>query len=463
MQHIKLFSLATSLTVGLWLAGCSNKLDVQPVNQISNTAALSTSDDVKGLLTGAYSAMNDGANGDLYGGNLLRDAELIGDNGEVLWQGTFTDVRAIYRRNITTDNAQVGRSWLAAYRAINICNTVLDNLNTVVAADRDRVEGEARFIRASLYFELVRFYAKAWGDGDNTANLGVPLVLKPTVLIDASANLPRNPVADVYAQVITDLTTAESKLPATNGFFATKGAAAAQLSRVYLQKADYPNAAAAANRVITGGQYQLAPTFAQAFDLNLFLSGSDTPETIFAIQVTSQAGVNNLNTFYEPSAYGGRGSDITVTNKHLALYDPADDRGQFFFQDVNNYIRTAKFVNAYGNVQIFRLAEMYLTRAEANFRAGTTVGATPLDDINTIRTRAKLPALTAANLNLTAILRERRLELAFEGTLIHDLKRNRLSTQYSSTVFAWNSPKLIYPIPLREIQANPSLVQNTGY
>ena len=461
MQFIKTQFLLTSLTAGLLLAGCSSKLDVQPVNDISNTTALAKSSDVEATLVGAYDALG---SGDLYGGNLLRDGELLGDNGEVLWQGTFTDVRQIYRRNIANDNATVSRTWLDAYRAINIANTVLDNLTTVDAAKRTRVEGEAKFIRGSLFFELVRFYAKTWGDGDNSANLGIPIVLKGTTLIDdITSKIPRSTVVAVYDQVIKDLTEAESKLPASNGFFATKGAAAAQLSRVYLQKLDYPSAAAAANRVIASNSYQLAPTVDQAFDLRTFINGANTAETIFAVQVTDQDGVNNLNTFYASAQYGGRGSDITVTNKHLALYDAADERGNLFYQDENNYVRTAKFVNTYGNVQIFRLAEMYLTRAEANFRAGTTTGATPLADINIIRLRAGLPALTTAQLSLTSILRERRLELAFEGTLIHDLKRNRQSTQYSSTVFAWNSPRLVYPIPLREINSNPALVQNTGY
>ena len=106
---------------------------------------------------------------------------------------------------------------------------------------------------------------------------------------------------------------------------------------------------------------------------------------------------------------------------------------------------------------------MYLTRAEANFRAGTSTGAAPLADINLIRARAALAPLTTAQLTLTSILKERRLELAFEGTLIHDLKRNRLSTQFGTTVFTWDSPKLIYPIPYREIQANKALIQNAGY
>lgn len=454
MQFIKLSYLVTGLTVGL-LTGCSSRLDIQPITDVSNTSALTTSTDVETLLIGAYDGLS---SGDLYGGNLLRDGELLGDNGEVLFQGTFGDVRQIYRRNITTDNAQVGRTWLNAYRTINICNTVLDNLSKVDEDRRASVEGQAKFIRGSLFFELVRFYARPWGDGDNTANLGIPLVLTSTASFNATNNVPRSPVATVYAQIIQDLTEAETSLPSSNGFYANKNVAAAQLSRVYLQKADYPNAALAANRVIASGQYDLVPAVDEAFDSRAFANGVDSDEAIFAVQVTDQDGVNNLNTFYGSTSFGGRG-DITINDRHFALYDDADERGTLFYDED----RTAKFINSYGNVQVIRLAEMYLTRAEANFRANTTTGATALSDINLIRSRAALPALTAAQLTLAAILRERRLELAFEGTLIHDLKRNRQSTQFGSMVYPWNSPRLIYPIPLREIQANPALIQNAGY
>lgn len=446
------------LATGLWLTSCTGKLDIKPVTNVSAGQALSTASDLNALLVGAYDAIG---SVNVYGGDLQRDAELLGDNGEVTWTGTFAAPQQMYTKRLLINNDQVDVTWTSAYRAINIANTVLANLSLAAAADRNRIEGEAKFIRASMYFELVRVYAKSWGDGDNNANLGVPIVLTPTTSIDASNNVARSTVATVYTQVIQDLVDAEAKLPTTNGFFATKGAAAAQASRVYLQKLDYTNAAAAANRVITGGQYQLVP-IEQVFDLRTNVSGANTTETIFAIQVTDQDGTNDLNTFYGASEYGGRG-DIEINEKHLALYDASDNRGALFYQDEIGAIRTAKFVNQYGNIQVLRLAEMYLTRAEANFRAGTTVSATPLADINTVRTRAGATALTASQLTAAAILRERRLELAFEGTLLHDVKRTRQSIVAGTTTVAWNSTRLIYPIPLREITTNPALLQNAGY
>jgi hypothetical protein len=103
---------------------------------------------------------------------------------------------------------------------------------------------------------------------------------------------------------------------------------------------------------------------------------------------------------------------------------------------------------------------MYLIRAEANFRllpAAPVGGITPLADINRIRNRAGLTGLATAT--LANILNERKLELAFEGFNLHDIKR----LQGAVGSLAWNSPKLIFPIPDREIRVNKNLVQNTGY
>jgi hypothetical protein len=454
--------LLSAMSVSIWLTSCDNKLNIQPVTSVATGQALSTPADLQALLVGAYDAMS---SVNLYGGDLQRDGELLGtapNTGEVQWTGTFTAPLQIYTKNILINNSQADVTWTDAYRTINICNTVLANLNLAATGDRARIEGEAKFIRASMYFELVRFFGKPWGDGDANVNLGVPIVTTQTTTLDASNNIPRNTVAAVYNQVILDLTQAETNLPATNGFFATKGAAAAQLSRVYLQKADYPNAAGAANRVITSrvgttSQYQLVP-IESVFDLREFVNGANTAETIFAVQITDQDGINDLNTFYGSTDEGGRG-DIEITEAFFNQLEADDIRGALFYDDAVGAIRTLKFINQYGNIQLFRLAEMYLTRAEANFRAGTAVGATPLADINAVRERAQLGALTQAQLTVAAILRERRIELAFEGTLIHDLKRTRSRVGSLN----WNDSRLIYPIPLREITTNPALVQNTGY
>ncbi len=432
-------------------AACGDKLDIKPGNSVNDEQALETSSDIEALMVGAYDVMGDE---DLYGGNVLRDAELLGDDGELFWDGTYVAPGEVFNKSILTNNDQAEGHWIQSYEAINIANNVLANLDVVDEEKKDRLEGEAKFVRGMLYFELVRLYSKAWNDGDPASNMGVPLVLTPTSTINEESYVSRATVAQVYAQVLEDLQSAATLLPAENGFFATKGAARAILSRVYLAQGKYAEAAAAADNVISSGLYALNSSYAAAFN-----NTSNTPEDIFAMQVTTQDGSNNMNEFFAASVYGGRG-DIYVEDAHLALYDSTDARLALFYEDpdVGGY-RTGKWNDQFANVNMVRLAEMYLTRAEANFRAGTALGAPPIDDINTIRERAGITPLTT--LTIDDILLERRRELAFEGQLIHDLKR----TGRSVGALPFSSPKLVFPIPQREIDANPELAnqQNEGY
>jgi hypothetical protein len=448
-MKMKLIYMGAALL--LLASGCQKKLDVTPKQSVDVQDALSTSSGVLTALNGAYADLG---NAYFFGGDTYLYSDLLADAGEIRWNGTYAGLTQIYNKSIPVNNSFVANTWLQGYRVINDVNNVLNALNVVDAAQRDRVEGEAKFIRGSVYFELVRLFAKAWNDGNPANNPGVPLVLTPTTGITEASKVKRNSVAEVYAQVIKDLSDAEAKLPTANGFYATKYSAAGMLARVYLQKADYSNAANEANTVISSGRYSLASSYASAFPYSASAQVPNTSEDVFAMQVTTTQGSNDLYTFYSPTSRG----DIDIRAAHLALYENGDQR-KTFFTNSGGSVYTSKYLSHYANVQIIRLAEMYLIRAEANFRLGTAVGDTPLNDINRIRNRSGLPSLTAADLTLSKILMERKLELAFEGASLHDIKR----TQGSVGTLPWNSPKLILPIPDREIIANPNLVQNEGY
>ncbi len=438
---------AILLTGAIVMFGCKKPLDVQPTQSIDESVALKTNSDVQVALVGSYADM--GA-ADLYGGRVYVNTELLGNSNELSWSGTFQGLTQIFNKTIPVDNGFVAGTWLTGYRTINDVNNVLSALAVVNANQLNRVEGEAKFIRGTVYFDLVRLFGKAWNDGTPANNPGVPLVLTPTKSITSASNVARSSVMQVYDQVIKDLNEAEAKLPVANGFFATKNAAAAMLSKVYLQKGDYVNALQAANRVIISNKQLLNPNYADEFPSNPNgpVALGNTQEDIFMIQVNATQGVNDFNTFF---SLNGRG-DIGLTNNHVALYEAGDQRLSLIDVDVST-----KFDNAYGNVHISRLAEMYLTRAESNFRLGSAVGATPLDDVNRIRNRVGLPSLLVVS--LANILKERRLELAFEGFALHDAKR----LQNNIGALPFNSTKLIYPIPDREIRVNSSLVQNAGY
>src|SRR5918993_209152 len=222
--------IISTVFLGLLLIGTScDKLDTTPTQSIDESAALNTGADVQVALVGAYSDLVDA---DLYGGPAFVAPALLGDFNEISWSGTFQGLTQISNKNIPVDNGFVRDTWLAAYKTINDVNNVLSALSVVQANQVDRVEGEASFIRGSVYFDLVRLYAKAYNDGAPAGNPGVPIILTPTRGITDADLVPRSTVADVYNQVITDLTTAEAKLPASNTFYATKGAAAAMLARV---------------------------------------------------------------------------------------------------------------------------------------------------------------------------------------------------------------------------------------
>ncbi|MBV6425899.1 MAG: hypothetical protein KIPDCIKN_00390 [Haliscomenobacter sp.] len=436
------------VVAALGFNACDEELNLEPYQSISEDLALDSDNNVKAVLTGAYDGLG---NGDVLGGNALRNAELLGGDGEIAWVGTFAGPREIANKQMTIGNLDAQELWLDSYTAINRANNVLTGLDVVAEDDKASVEGEALFIRAICYFELVRFFGKPYEAGQANAQLGVPLVLTPTRGISEESNLPRKTVAEVYAQVIQDLTKAESLLPSENEWRANKGAAAALLARVYLQQGDFAKARDAANRVIESGDFQLLSDYG-----NVFNRDENSSEDIFAIQVTTQDGVNNMNTFFSIPEFGGRDGDIEILEDHLSLYDPADDRLKFFF-DGNGATRSGKWNNQFGNVGILRLAEMYLIRAECNQRLSTAVGATPLADYNTVHTRAGLPAATVVTLN--DILLERRLELAHEGFKIHDMKRLKQSVG----TLAYNADKLVFPIPQREMDANANLQQNSGY
>ncbi|PKK37745.1 hypothetical protein BWI96_04565 [Siphonobacter sp. SORGH_AS_0500] len=460
MKRHSFLQLTAAMLTGFMVWGCGDRLNVDPVQSVDEDKALQTSSDVLGAVVGCY----DGYGSTEFGSGAVQYiADLLADDGDVRFAGTFATHQQFWRKTMIATNSQISLTWRNGYSTINRTNNVLENLGKLdTDAQRAAAEGEVLFIRGLSYFNLVRLFAKAWGDGDNTVNPGVPLVLTATKAPITEANsVPRNSVSAVYTQIIADLTKAEADLkngPVTaNG--ANAAAAAAILSRVYLMQGNYAAARDAANRVIASGLYSLEADYSKVFNDYKNRRGVPSSESIFSTLITIQDGTNSLLTYYGSSANGGR-NDVRIQAKLLNEYAAYGDkvRGNFFIQDGIGRIFTAKYQDQYANVTQVRLAEMYLTRAEANFMLNTQVGATPLEDINRIRSRAGLAALTS--ITRSDILKERKLELIFEGEYLHDLRRTRRNI---SSSILYNDARLVLPIPQREIDTNTSLVQNPGY
>lgn len=438
----------------LWIAafifivsGCTKPLELTPAQDLTNETALSTDASVKQVLIGAYDELSLDA---LYGGNIMRNSELYAGEGEVVWLGTFVAPREIFNRDILVGNIDVSDFWANAYNCINICNNVLSALDVVDAEDRARVEGEAKCLRGWMLFELTRFFGQSYEPGQVNSQLGVPIVLKPTIVIDETSTPSRSTVEACYAQAISDLKEAESLLPESNEVYCDQMVAAAILARVYLQQGDYAASRDAADRVIASGNYSLVAAYKDAFN-----QVENSKEDIFAIQISEQDGENSMNEFFANASNGGR-RDVIIEDAHIALYPPGDIRKSLFYTSQGDYL-SGKWKSQYANVPVIRLAEMYLIRAECNQRLGTATGASPLDDYNIVHTRAELAA--AATISLDDILLERRLELAHEGFKYHDVKRLKGVVG----TMPYNDNKMIYPIPQREMDVNKNLLQNPGY
>jgi len=448
--------LASSMT------SCDKKLEVEPKQSIDASTALSTPQDVEAALVGAYSILAGGA---LYGTNFLMLADLQGSEGQCTWRGTFQGQRQITLHNMTRDNGEASRTWIAAYRAINMANIVLDNIGVVTdAAQKSQFEGEALFIRGVMHFELVRYYGKPWGA--TAANDGPGIVVKTTATYNDEPAVPRNTVKQAYDQALADLTAAASKLPTDNGVRADRFVAQAFLARLYLQQGDYTNARTAANDVIQSGNYSMNGDLTEAF------TEDNSDEVIWEIEqdVQNNAGTANdgMATFYASMPGIGR-ADVRIDAAFVNSYATADLRKTAWYylgtgaRPGNWY--TFKWNSFSQNLPIVRLAEMYLIRAECNIRLGASVGDTPANDLAKVRnpTRVGLAVIAAPVLN--DILNERILELAFEGVRVHDVKRLRLTLVNPTTgTFAWNSDMLVFPIPQREVDASSGVIaQNPGY
>lgn len=471
------------LLTGFILTSCDKYLDIEPRQQINAETAISTTKDVQLLLISAYEGIKGtrgtGEGGELLGGSFNFASELIAGTDDVVWRGTFEQQREFYAKAINTTNLMVRDTWIRGYEVINILNTVLSVLDVVDDPDeKARLEGEAKAIRGLLYFEFARLWGLPYEAGQTNNQLAVPLILAPTINASDVTEPERASVEQVYTQAISDLTEAETLLTTfegNDGYMSTY-AASAYLSRIYLQQGLYAEAALKADRVIQSGLYALESDPLMAFNNKAFVA-----EDVFAIRQneTSNYGENNegLATHYASLAGQGRG-DIDITQHFLDNFDANDLRGDLMTETVpgvtqidnvtdmyyigisdlgSGGITTAKYGDSRRNFPVIRLAEMYVTRAEGNFEAGTTTGATPLEDINYIRARSDAPS--HGSVDQDAIRMERYKELCWEGFRLHDMKRWKQDIGTDP----YNAGNLIFPIPEREIEANDKLVQNDYY
>jgi starch-binding outer membrane protein, SusD/RagB family len=429
---------------GLLMAGCDSPLDVSPADSIDAATAINNTRAAQLALGGAYDALQYTA---MYSRELVVWPELWADNLD--FTGTFTTDAEVANNNIFPDNVSVRDAWHGSYRGINRVNNVLAGLETITdatEAQRRQIRGEALFLRALNYSNLVRYFG------------GVPIVTEPTAGVGEQNLRPRSTAAEVWALVESDLIESAQLLTETrrNGR-ATRGAANALLARVSLEMGKWEQARDRATAVIDSDVYSLVPEYGTLF------TNKNSAESIFEVQYSINDS-NALAFWFFPQALGGR-RGIAPSAGLNAAYEAGDERRAATIGTSGGARYGVKYFRVASNddnVIVLRLAEMYLARAEANARLGAPA-ATVRADIDEVRERAGLDPLpttvTGTEALIDAILAERRVEFALEGHRFFDLRRN-LRAQ---SVLDIGPNQLLFPIPQSEIDVNPNLQQNPGY
>lgn len=428
-------------------SACNKFLDVQPKASISGENIIVDETSANAALNGVYSALRS-----YYSVDFQSIAYLSGDNIE--WTGSQSQIQEFINHQVNAENATITSTWKGIYVAINRANQVIKNVSElndeVISQDvRDRIAGEAHFIRALAYFDLVR----TWG--------GVPLITEPTLDVSDNAGIPRSSAEATYAQVLADLNQAEALLSeSTNRFQATRKTVWALKARYYLYNRNWQEAINYATRLIDDqANYELLNPY-YAF----FANGvTGTRESVFEIFYNA----NELNPHrgqWQPQQNGGTRQWAPNTTFVNLVNDPATggSRSSLVARDNQNrwygnlYYRSPATDPTY----VIRIAELYLIRAEAYSELNEIdLGRA---DLNAVRTRAGLANTNAANRVdlLLGIENERRLEFGLEAHRWFDLVR----TGRAASVLNISDPnKLLLPLPTEQLLTDDALEQNPGY
>lgn len=434
------------------LVSCSKMLDIRPNDAISSQVAITDKSGVDKAIYGAYDAFQQAG---LYGRNRVILGDLAADN--LVWTGTNMDYSQIMNHNVSIDNGIIDGMWTGAYDGINRVNNILAALpgvSDLTETEYNMYEGEALFMRALFYFNLLEYFG------------GVPIKTIPTLDV-GSVNQPRNTAAEVYDRIIEDLGNAYLKLPdpeTMSSGKANKYAAAALLARVYLTRFHAENddqyallAANKADEVIESQKFSLANPYSALY------AGGDNSERIFQIVFSAQD-KNRLAEYFMPRSLTGR-YEAGPSDTLIHSWDTADSLryNASVTYDTVGYpycVKYQELVEGSDPVLVIRLAEMHLIIAEAHAYSNGDI-AIIRDNINAVRERAGLAPTTASTYDelKLAIENERRFEFSFEGHRWFDLVR----TKRAKTVLGIEDYQLLFPIPLSEMTTNSLMEQNPGY
>jgi len=448
----------------LIFTSCESFVEVDIPNDKMVTETVFASDETaQSAMKGIYYEL---FNASFSGGTTSSISVLSGLSADVLEpiSNNNTSLIQFVENDIFTDNSGARAIWNSSYNIIYLVNNLLEGVEVseeLSASLKERLEGEARFIRAFTYFYLVNLYKN------------IPLVL--TTDYEVNSLIAQATESEVYEQINHDLQNARELLGVdymnNERYFVNKHAATALLARVNLYQEYWDQAKELSTEIINASS-----TYSLVNHEEVFIKNNQ--EAIWQI---SPAGRGNILTWTaEGSTFIGTSySSIQLRPEFVTKFDTTDLRLSKWIGSYTSDVRDFNFVYKYkdrssiDNITeysvVLRLAEQYLIRSEARARTGELQGA--LEDLNKIRERSGLSLLSEENSNfgeediINLVVQERHKELFAEwGHRWLDLKRlNKASEILDPKKPKWEETDILYPIPAEERSKNPNLEQNPGY
>ncbi|ESU28743.1 putative outer membrane protein [Flavobacterium limnosediminis JC2902] len=455
-KYIRIIAIAF-LALGFY--GCDSFTEVGlPETQLTGPAVFEEASTANAALANIYARMREGG---MVSGTAYGLSSLMGNySDELIFYSNNMELQQFNLHTLTPSNGLLSTLWNTTYSHIYETNALIEGINASSAlteTDRNRLRGEALFIRGYLHFYLTNLFGS------------VPYITTTDYHLNSKA--VKVPEAQVYQAIINDLTESESlvseEYPTTERVNPNKAVVKALLARIHLYLQNWSQAEAYATEVINNPLYNWEPNVA-----NVFLKSN--PGIIMALHPgIAGANTKDARTFifsFGPPSKPALSPDL-VNN-----FETGDLRKTNWVKTVpgvsNTWFCSFKYKKTLntGTSQeytiLFRLAEQYLIRAEARAHLGNIEGSQ--QDLNKIRTRAGLPDTPANDSSslITAILKERRMELFTEmGHRWFDLKRTGTAADVLSPIKpGWEDTQVVLPLPESELMLNNNLLpQNPGY
>lgn len=491
------------LLVFLMFSSCEDDLEKSNPSEIPSEDFFATQTQAEAATNAIYAGLQ--AN-QMYNREYFFVHDLLSDDMASGGSQLESPRAAVLNHNLDPNNPLITAVWTGLYRIIHRANLVIAEIGNVPELEisdalRNRLEGEARFLRAWAYFEVVSL----WGPA--------PLITTPAVDTEGFA---RAPEADIYALIFDDLTIAEGYLPLRSEYSsgdmgrATKGAAQALAGKVHLFRGDHPSARTELLKVVTSNEYALTDRYLDNFQEE----NENNIESIFEVQLSEEFGTSGAwngdgrgvaEITFRGQEYGPNAWRNIIPNPNLvAEFEEGDPRKEYSFYQIgdtfNNGTETLTTENVAGgattpswkkyqmiykrgaedqrsgiNFRVIRYADVLLMMAEIENEITGPAAALPyINQVRTERADVSMPPYPTAAYPTNskeemfrAIVHERRVELSGEQIRNRDIRRwrraNKLETE---PISAFRPHHDLLPIPAGEIDNNSALTnadQNTGY